>query len=321
MKKIILFVTIALQSVASYAQDCVVVNSGAITNLTNNMGTCTFNFTPTITVNTGGAAAKIASFSFTSGMTTVTVCYTGNASSTAFVLMANCADTRNALPTGGPTVLPTATISLPCGASGSIIAQNSNNGSGGVCAGPTALTLGSFPVKLAHFSAKIENNVAHLQWATSEEQNNKGFEIQKSTNAQDFKTIGFVDGAGTLQARKEYGFRDYDFVTTSYYRLKQIDHNKATTYSHVVSLIPTNESLEVVTLSPNPASQKVAITLPRNVTSLRIFNAQGSLLKEAQFDENTFQTEADVSLLPTGIYYVEFKTSHEKTIKRLVINK
>jgi hypothetical protein len=321
MKRIFSLPLFALFATQSYAQ-CVSVNSGTITNLVNNMGTCTFNFTPTITV-AANQDPKIASFTFTSGMTSVSVCYTGNAGSTANVLMGSCSGSRNSLFVNSsmPQTLPTASISLPCGASGSITAQNSNNGAGGICTSTTALNLGSFPVKLAQFTAKIENNVAHLQWATSEELNNKGFEIQKSTNAQDFKTIGFVDGAGTLQARKEYGFRDYGFVTTSYYRLKQIDHDGGNSYSQVVSLIPTNESLEVVTLSPNPASQKVTVTLPRNTTSLRIFNVQGILLNEAQFDENTLQTEADVSNLLAGVYYVEFKTLHEKMTKRLIINK
>jgi hypothetical protein len=321
MKNILILFFLVLCISENYAQ-CVTVNSGSITNLTNVGGTCTFNFTPTITV-AAGQDPKITTFTFTSGMTSVSVCYTGNAGSTANVLMGSCSGSRNSLFVNSsmPQTLPTASISLPCGASGSITAQNSNNGAGGICTSTTALNLGSFPVKLAQFTAKIENNVAHLQWATSEELNNKGFEIQKSTNAQDFKTIGFVDGAGTLQASKEYGFRDYGFVTTSYYRLKQIDHDGGNSYSQVVSLIPTNESLEVVTLSPNPASQKVAVTLPRNTISLRIFNVQGILLNEAQFDENTLQTEADVSTLQVGTYYVEFKTSYEKTIKRLVINR
>lgn len=319
MKKTLYLFCFLLITWRSYAQ-CVTVNSGSITNLTNNMGTCTFSFTPTVTVNTSGAAVKIISFSFTSGTTTVTVCYTGNATSTATVLMSNCADSRNNLPTGGPFVLPTATISLPCGASGSMTAQTSNNGSGGVCVGPTAITLGSFPVQLTHFSGQVKDNTAYLQWATSEELNNKGFEIQKSLNAQDFKAIGFVDGAGTLQGRKEYSFRDYDHSTTSYYRLKQVDLNGTSSFSHVISLIPTNERLEVVTLSPNPATQTVTVTLPRNTTSMRIINAQGVVVREAQYSENILQTEANLSGLETGIYYVEFRTLLEKTTKKLVIN-
>ena len=43
-----------------------------------------------------------------------------------------------------------------------------------------------------------------LNWATSTETNNKGFEIQRSFNGNEFETITFVNGNGTSTQANVY---------------------------------------------------------------------------------------------------------------------
>ena len=79
------------------------------------------------------------------------------------------------------------------------------------------------PVELISFSASINNGVVELNWITSTETNNKGFEIERSKNGS-YETIGFVDGHGTTTETQAYYFTDKNVVTGNYkYRLKQID--------------------------------------------------------------------------------------------------
>jgi len=67
----------------------------------------------------------------------------------------------------------------------------------------TAPDLGAFetgsviPVELISFKASIFNNSILLMWVTSTELNNRGFEVQKKLNENDFTIIGFVSGTGT----------------------------------------------------------------------------------------------------------------------------
>ncbi|MGB5530499.1 MAG: hypothetical protein WBQ32_11075, partial [Ignavibacteriaceae bacterium] len=53
------------------------------------------------------------------------------------------------------------------------------------------------PVELTSFTAVGNNRVVELNWETATEINNLMFEIERRTEATEFSTIGYVDGAGT----------------------------------------------------------------------------------------------------------------------------
>nr|WP_233168973.1 T9SS type A sorting domain-containing protein [Hymenobacter sp. BT523] len=82
------------------------------------------------------------------------------------------------------------------------------------------------PVTLTSLEAKRIGNDAQVAWETANETNNKGFEVQVSTNGSDFRTLGFVAAAATnSSAAKSYTFLDVEKNKTGdrYYRLRQID--------------------------------------------------------------------------------------------------
>jgi hypothetical protein len=62
--------------------------------------------------------------------------------------------------------------------------------------------------------------------------NNKGFEIQKKVEGNDFAAIGFVQGKGTTTQVQSYSFVDNNVQAGTYqYRLKQIDLDGSYSYS------------------------------------------------------------------------------------------
>lgn len=85
----------------------------------------------------------------------------------------------------------------------------------------------ALPVKLSAFSAAAANNGINLNWTTVSEINNKGFDIEKSTDGKVFNKIGYaaskaVDGSNSLPLT--YTFADNaPAAGTNYYRLHQID--------------------------------------------------------------------------------------------------
>jgi hypothetical protein len=50
------------------------------------------------------------------------------------------------------------------------------------------------PVELASLNGKVVGNDGLLFWTTASERNNRGFEIEKSTDGVSFEYIGFVKG-------------------------------------------------------------------------------------------------------------------------------
>ncbi|MBD2722797.1 T9SS type A sorting domain-containing protein [Hymenobacter armeniacus] len=82
------------------------------------------------------------------------------------------------------------------------------------------------PVTLTSLEAKRIGNDAQVAWETANETNNKGFEVQVSTNGSDFRTLGFVAASSTnSSSAKSYTFLDVEKNKTGdrYYRLRQID--------------------------------------------------------------------------------------------------
>nr|WP_230678955.1 T9SS type A sorting domain-containing protein [Hymenobacter properus] len=124
------------------------------------------------------------------------------------------------------------------------------------------LTLGDklnpLPVSLASFDAKRAGVNAEITWKTATERNNKGYEVQVSTNGSDFRTLGFVAGAGNSSTAKSYTFLDVEKNKAGdrYYRLRQIDNDgKESYYGPRVVNFSGNVTEDAAVLAyPNPFS-------------------------------------------------------------------
>ncbi|MCY7362944.1 MAG: hypothetical protein LH629_12900, partial [Ignavibacteria bacterium] len=89
---------------------------------------------------------------------------------------------------------------------------------------------GTLPVELASFSSSISGNNVNLNWTTSSEINNAGFDVERSNvnsqTANEWMKIGYVKGNGSVSTLQNYIFTDRFLNSGKYkYRLKQIDFN------------------------------------------------------------------------------------------------
>jgi hypothetical protein len=111
------------------------------------------------------------------------------------------------------------------------------------------------PVELVEFKAQPYDDFTLLNWSTSSERDNEGFEVQKSTDGSHFYPIGFVKGHNTTTLRKFYQFKDEELnYETTYYRLKQRDYAGTFSYSKIVAVAPNAKQKEAtLSLYPNPA--------------------------------------------------------------------
>jgi len=167
------------------------------------------------------------------------------------------------------------------------------------------------PVELTSFTAQYIGNTTQLNWTTATELNNLGFEVQRSTYANDFVTIGFVPGNGTTTEAQNYSYIDKTTLpNTNYaYRLKQMDFSGTYTYSEVINL---GESLslnfELAQNYPNPfnPSTTVSIGLPvKSDISLDVYNIVGEkvlTLYNGELEAGNYNYTVDASSLTSGIY-------------------
>jgi hypothetical protein len=121
-----------------------------------------------------------------------------------------------------------------------------------------SLTGPSLPVGITQFTGEPQGSKNVLRWIIATEQNNKGFEIQRSVDGTNFTSIGFVaskfaQGSG---ASASYSFDDAKpFLNTNHYRLKQVDNDGRATHTNIVTLKGQRPiTLQLSRLYPNPAS-------------------------------------------------------------------
>src|SRR5690606_9467705 len=79
------------------------------------------------------------------------------------------------------------------------------------------------PVNISSFTGHWVNKNVELNWVTQTESNNRMFEVQRSTDGQNYSVIGYVPGAGTSNMVRTYQFKDLDAVHHAgylHYRLR-----------------------------------------------------------------------------------------------------
>ncbi|SEJ12367.1 Por secretion system C-terminal sorting domain-containing protein [Dyadobacter sp. SG02] len=195
---------------------------------------------------------------------------------------------------------------------GAVYAASASGSANGVSVNWILGSLNSFsdlsvlPVRLISFEGRLNAaGLAELHWKTAEEVNNLGFEIQKSPDGKNWELLGWVDGAANSKTEHSYHYIDQDFVTTSYYRLRQVDFDDSYTYSKIVCVIPEKESLDRFYVYPNPSREnKVKVQLPERAQRLSLFDQMGNKL--SQFE--TPGTEHIITLPHTGSFLLQIDT-------------
>ena len=187
------------------------------------------------------------------------------------------------------------------------------------------------PVELTSFNAEVDESGILLIWETATETNNSGFEIEKSTDNEEFENVGHIKGNGTTTEKQEYRFRDADVTGKGkcYYRLKQIDYDGTATYTEVIevdySIIPVEFSLSQNYPNPfNPATTiKFGISELTNVT-LKIYDALGSeveTLVSEKLEPGYYKHEWNASRFASGVYFYRIIAGTFVETKKLVILK
>jgi len=122
------------------------------------------------------------------------------------------------------------------------------------------------PVKLVAFDAKRQGNNTLLTWATADETNNAGFEVQVSTDAKTFRKLSFVNSySNNSAAYQTYSYTDIEAGKSGvrYYRLRQVDLDGKQSFSPVkaVSFATAAAGAIAINIYPNPSATADQTTL------------------------------------------------------------
>jgi Secretion system C-terminal sorting domain len=170
----------------------------------------------------------------------------------------------------------------------------------------------ALPVKYSSFGAVALDNVVTLKWVSEEETNNRHFEVERSLDGTNFKTIGIaLDGFAT-GTRKNYQYKDnaaeLQNKTIAYYRLKQMDNNGTSSYTNTLAVKLQAKAGVVMQTSPNPFIENLNIRFSATETGIAeiqiiSFNGQKVITKQSSISKgyNTLQLSG-LTNIAAGIY-------------------
>ncbi len=182
--------------------------------------------------------------------------------------------------------------------------------------------------QLTQFQAGWKGEAALLNWTVSNNRSVKRFELQRSTDNQQFATVGVLDAAA-LEGTVPYSYPD-DLSAVQkpvlFYRLKMTDINGQITYSGIVAL---NKNLLVssgVSVLPNPARSQTFLTLQTRAASgtaavITVSGPTGILVWRQQVIVNQSVTVIpldEIGQWPSGVYLVQVSCGGEQYTTKLV---
>jgi len=173
-------------------------------------------------------------------------------------------------------------------------------------------TSGALPVELASFTSNVSRNTVSLNWATTTETNNQGFDIErKSVNGAEWTKIGNVNGNGTTTEARSYSFSDRANTGNFNYRLKQIDFNGNFAYynlgNEVVVGVPSQYAISQNYPNPFNPSTKIDYDIPFDgKVSVLLYDLSGRQVGSLVNDVKTagyYTVNFNASNLASGMYF------------------
>ncbi|MFZ1327977.1 MAG: T9SS type A sorting domain-containing protein, partial [Chitinophagaceae bacterium] len=161
------------------------------------------------------------------------------------------------------------------------------------------------PVTFSNYDVKCNDKGALIKWSTATEQNSDRFEIQRSTNGNDWVTIDNVAAAGNSSSDKNYQYLDI-YGGTAFYRIRQVDVDGRFTYTAIKTTNCKAGQFDV-TLYPVPAKDKLNIVVQSDKelkTDLQVLDMTGKIVQRTiiQINKGNNNIVLDINNLPGGQY-------------------
>ncbi|WP_242922380.1 T9SS type A sorting domain-containing protein [Pontibacter liquoris] len=168
------------------------------------------------------------------------------------------------------------------------------------------------PVEIIYLRASKQANDVLLEWATAQEKDNTGFEVQVSEDGKVYRKLTFIPTRnGNAAVKQVYEFRDRENGKhgTRYYRLKQVDVNGTFEFfgPKVVTFDAVADNIKVY---PNPFSSEITLDIAAvqdGELLITVHNAVGKQLLQRKVHVKQGLTSEKLQLgdgLPQGVYFI-----------------
>jgi len=179
------------------------------------------------------------------------------------------------------------------------------------------------PVELFSFTGRKDGETVLLNWATANELNSEGFEVQRSADAVNWEPLDFISSSGNSDITRQYRYVDVDPMTGSnYYRLLLRDLDNSFEYSEIVQ-IQFDFGETGIRAFPNPTSTgrfTVLISDPSfnlEEARLSVFDQLGRQVLEQSIED--VRVELTTESLPGGTYTIRVDSGNRSWQARVIV--
>jgi hypothetical protein len=182
----------------------------------------------------------------------------------------------------------------------------------------------ALPVKLTAIKVTENKGKNILQWTTATESNSSHFNIERSSNGQDYEVIGTVAATGFSSSEINYTFTDAAPLTgINYYRLAMIDKDNSKEYSGTVSILSkSNQSLNIVTAQLSTGKKDITLKIAstqNQKANLSIFDQSGKIILNEQIilQKGFNIINKNTLVIAKGIYYLKLFNNEVTVVKNI----
>lgn len=193
------------------------------------------------------------------------------------------------------------------GAGGSITGISYADNSTGVY--PSGFMVGSpapLPVVFQSFYIARQGSDVQLNWSTSQELDNKYYQIEKSTDGRNWKQVAVIIGSGTTTSVSKYAYTDKSVSdAVVYYRIRQVDVTGNALYSAIRTL--RSNITQQITNIYSPSKQTITVDFNSDVkdnVTIQVVNMSGQVIVRRNYKQASYRLTLNVSA-GSGIYVVQ----------------
>lgn len=183
----------------------------------------------------------------------------------------------------------------------------------------------TLPVEWLGFEAKNGAKSVELNWQTINEFNNKGFEVQRSYDAENFEKISFVEGRGFSNYVYTYTYEDKNVNCKNknvYYRLNQIDTDGRSSFSKIRSVELSCHDNQKIKVFPNPMKDNLSIdfsSYQNQALTIQLIDINGKIVASWFKNKGQHNSQFDTSDFQSGVYLLKINNGLKDVLIEKII--
>jgi hypothetical protein len=180
---------------------------------------------------------------------------------------------------------------------------------------------GVLAVKLISFTGRLTlNQTVALDWITTRESRTNYFLVERTKDNWNYTPIDTVYAENNGEFTQNYNAIDHHPLPgMNYYQLKIVDMDGKINYSPIAAVRVTNAKSPL--MYPNPANTYINIVQGTNVIKqIAIYNVVGKTVTRIPNIHAQSMIKVPVYSLPSGLYFVEIRTTDAVYRDKLVVH-